>query len=113
MSPFLKGTIAGVAYGALSAATMLPLEFPDKPAALLGAFLNRLGIGLVIGCVRLSWPGWLIGLFFGVLLSLPDAIITRAYAPIVGLGALGGALIGGLIHGWRYPSSSPSAPNVS
>jgi hypothetical protein len=59
MSPFLKGTVAGVVYGVLSAATMLPLDFPDKPAALAGAFLNRLGIGLVIGCVRLPWPvGW-------------------------------------------------------
>jgi hypothetical protein len=101
MSPVLKGVIAGVLYGALSSATMLPLEFPDKPAALAGAFLNRFGIGLVIGCVRLPWPGWLVGLFFGVLLSLPDAVITRAYAPILGLGAAGGTIIGGLTHGWR------------
>ncbi len=59
------------------------MEFPDKPAALLGALLNRFGVGLVIGCVRLSWPGWAVGLLFGLLLSLPDAIITRAYAPIL------------------------------
>ena len=95
--------LAGLAFGALSVGMMLPMEFPDKPAALFGAFLNRFGVGLVIGCVRLPWPGWAVGLFFGLLLSLPDAIITKAYAPILVLGCVGGLLIGGLIHGWRKP----------
>jgi hypothetical protein len=31
---------------------------------------------------------------------LPDAIITKAYAPILVIGAIGGAVIGGVIHGW-------------
>ena len=74
------------------------MEFPDKPAALLGAFLNRFGIGLVIGCARLPWPGWAVGLFFGLLLSLPDAIITKACAQILLLGGAGGS-----IHGWWKP----------
>ncbi len=104
MSAPLKGILAGLAFGALSAGMMLPMEFSDKPAALSGAFLNRFGIGLVIGCVRLPWPGWAIGLLFGLLLSLPDAIITYAYAPILTLGAAGGLVIGGLIHGWRKPA---------
>jgi hypothetical protein len=47
-----------------------------------------------------SWPGWLVGLTFGLLLSLPDAIVTKAYAPILLSGAIGGAIIGGIIHGW-------------
>jgi hypothetical protein len=98
------GVVAGFAFGSLSAAAMLPLEFPDKPAALAGAFLNRLGIGVVIGCVRLPWPGWAVGLLFGLLLSLPDAIITSAYAPILAFGSAGGLLIGGLVHGWRRPT---------
>jgi len=46
---------------------------------------------------RLPWPGWAVGLFFGVLLSIPDAIITKAYAPIIGLGAVGGTIIGIII----------------
>jgi hypothetical protein len=58
----------------------------------------------VIGCVRLAWPGWAVGLFFGLLLSLPDAIITKAYAPILLLGWAGGVVIGGLIHGGRQPA---------
>jgi hypothetical protein len=32
---------------------------------------------------------------------LPAALITRAYAPILIIGVIGGAIIGGIIHGWR------------
>lgn len=103
MSRLLLGTICGVVYGALSAASMIPLPasgFGDKRAALIGAFLNRFGIGFVIGAARLPWPGWLAGLTFGILLSLPSAVITKAYIPILVLGAVGGAIIG-LIVGRR------------
>jgi hypothetical protein len=51
----------------------------------------------VIGAARLPWPGWAVGLFFGLLLSIPDALITKAYAPIIGMGAVGGTIIGALI----------------
>jgi hypothetical protein len=98
------GLVAGLIYGALSAAAMLPLEFPDKRAALVGAFLNRLAIGLVVGAVigapqvdALGLSPWVIGLAVGLLLSAADAVITKAYAPILVLGALGGALIGWLV----------------
>jgi hypothetical protein len=79
---------------------MARMTFPDKKAALGAAFVERFAIGLVIGCVQLGWPGWLVGLAFGLLLSIPSAIITRTYAPILIMGSLGGLLIGGLIHGW-------------
>jgi len=98
------GLIAGVVYGALSAASMLPLQFPDKRAALIGAFLNRLSIGIVLGAVigapqidALRLPPWAIGLAVGILLSAADAVITKAYAPILILGAVGGALIGWIV----------------
>jgi hypothetical protein len=98
------GLLAGVLYGALSAASMLPLQFPDKRAALLGAFLNRLAIGVVIGAVvgapqvdALRLPPWVIGVAAGILLSAADAVITKAYAPILILGALGGGVIGWLV----------------
>jgi hypothetical protein len=61
---------------------MIPLSFSDKTAALTGAFLNRFAIGFVIGAARLPLPSWAQGLIFGILLSLPDAIITKTYAPI-------------------------------
>jgi hypothetical protein len=102
MSKVALGIIAGIVFGALDVCLMLPMSFPDKRAALLGAFASRFAIGLVIGCVQLpSWPGWAIGLVFGALISLPDAIITHKYIPILVLGAIGGLVIGGLIHGWR------------
>jgi hypothetical protein len=90
----MLGTICGIVYGALSAASMIPLSFPDKTAALTGAFLNRFAIGFVIGAARLPLPPWAQGVVFGVLLSLPDAVITKAYAPILILGAIGGLVIG-------------------
>jgi hypothetical protein len=92
------GIVCGLVYGALSAASMLPLRFPDKRAALLGAFINRFSIGFVIGAINLPWPGWAIGLVIGVLLSLADAIITKAYIPIIVFGAVGGTLIGWMVQ---------------
>ena len=100
MSRLFLGTICGLVYGAVSAASMLPLTFNDKTAALTGAFLNRFAIGFVIGAARLPVPGWANGLIFGVLLSLPDAIITKAYAPILILGAIGGQVIGIIVEKW-------------
>jgi hypothetical protein len=104
MSRLSLGLLAGVICGGLSAASMPPLQFPDKRAALLGAFLNRLAIGIVIGAVvgapqvdALRLPPWAIGLALGLLLSAADAVITKAYAPILILGALGGAVIGWLV----------------
>jgi hypothetical protein len=98
------GLLAGLVFGALSAASMLPLAFPDKRAALLGAFLNRLAIGVVIGAalgspqlVALGMPWWVIGLAAGLLLSAADAVITKAYVPILVIGALGGAVVGWLV----------------
>ena len=100
MSRILLGTICGLIYGALSAASMIPLAFEDKTAALLGAFLNRFAIGFVIGAGRLPIPYWAQGLIFGVLLSLPDAIITKAFAPILIVGAVGGTIIGLIVGKW-------------
>jgi hypothetical protein len=100
MSRLLLGTICGLVYGALSAASMLPLTFSDKTAALVGAFLNRFAIGFVIGAARLPVPNWANGLIIGILLSLPDAIIKNAYAPILILGAIGGLIIGLIVGKW-------------
>ncbi len=100
MSSLVLGAICGLIYGALSATSMLPLTFSDKPAALTGAFLNRFAIGFVIGAARLPVPSWANGLIFGLLLSLPDAIITKAYAPILILGVIGGIIIGLIVGKW-------------
>ncbi len=100
MSHQLLGVIAGLIFGVLTVGLMARMAFPDKKAALSAAFVERFAIGVVIGCVQLAGPGWLVGLLFGLLLSIPSAIITKAFAPILVMGSLGGLVIGGLIHGW-------------
>jgi hypothetical protein len=100
MSKLLLGILCGLVFGAIAVATMIPLSFTDKRAAMLGAFINRFAIGFVIGAAVLPLPGWLVGLLFGLLLSLPDAIITKAYAPIIGLGSVGGLIIGFIVGTW-------------
>ena len=97
MSRVLLGVICGLIFGAVDVGIMLPMSFPDKGAAITAAFIARFGIGVVIGSARLPWPGWCVGLLFGLLLSIPDAIITKAYAPIIGMGAVGGAVIGWIV----------------
>ena len=96
MNHVILGTVCGAVFGALAVALMIPMPFPDKRAAMIGAFLNRLSIGVAIGfgITAVAWPGWVVGLMFGLLISAGDAVITKAYAPILGIGAVGGAIIG-------------------
>jgi hypothetical protein len=100
MSSLSVGVLGGVVLGVVAVLSMLPLEFPDKRAALCAAFLNRFAIGVAIGAAQIAWPGWAMGLMFGLLLSVPDAIITKAWAPIIGMGAVGGVLIGLAASHW-------------
>jgi hypothetical protein len=97
MSKLILGLSCGVLFGLLSVGLMLPMKFTDKTSALLGAFINRFSIGFIIGAIVLPLPYWLIGLLIGLLLSVPDALITKAYTPIIGMGAAGGLLIGFVI----------------
>ena len=97
MTHLAFGVVAGTIFGIVAVATMLPLPFPDKRAALAAAFLDRFAIGLVIGVANLDWPTWLTGVFFGLLLSAPSAIITKAWGPILAFGVVGGTIIGFLL----------------
>ena len=101
MSKVVLGLLAGIVFERWMSALCCRCLFPTKRQR-SGAFASRFAIGFVIGCVQLpDWPGWLVGLLFGLLISLPDAIITHKYVPILVLGGIGGLVIGGLIHGWR------------
>ena len=82
---------------------MLPMPFPDKRSALLAAFTNRFAIGVCIGLMAPGRIGWASGLMIGILLSLPSAIITKAYAPILTVGAIGGTAIGWVLHRFGIP----------
>ncbi len=84
----------GLAFGILDIIPMIWLDIPNRWLAISGAFCNRFAIGFLIPLVQIPIPGWLRGLIIGVLLSLPDAIITGAVAPIMGFGIIGGIVIG-------------------
>ena len=94
------GLIAGLIFGIVDVLPMLAMEFSNRQAAILGAFVSRFAIGLLIPLVQLAWPAWARGLFLGLLLSIPDALVTGHYAPILGSGVIGGVVIGAVL-GWR------------
>ena len=95
MNPVLFGLVAGLAFGAVDVALMIPMEFADKKTAMIGAFLSRFAIGFLIPLVKLPLPPVVIGGLVGLLISLPDAAITKAYGAILASG-----LVGGLAIGW-------------
>lgn len=94
MNPVLFGLIAGVVFGVIDVGLMLPMDFPDKKTALIGAFTSRFAIGFLIPLVKMPLPPVAIGALVGLLISLPDAVITKAYVPILATGIIGGAIIG-------------------
>src|SRR5215207_2537147 len=97
VSRILLSIICGLIFGGIAAGIMIPMKFEDKRAAMTAAFINRLAIGFAIGASGLPITGWLNGLIFGLLLSLPDAIITKAWIPIITLGVIGGVIIGVIV----------------
>ena len=90
-----NGLIAGLIFGILDIIPMFFMDsLVDKNSAIIGAFINRFAIGLFIFTVDFPIKGWLKGLIIGLLLSLPDAIITKAFGPVLGMGIIGGLVIG-------------------
>jgi hypothetical protein len=97
MSPIELGTICGLAFGIFASVIMIPMSFDSKKEkyeALSSAFIDRFMIGFLIPNITLGINPIYTGLILGLGLSLPSAIITRAYAPILIIGAIGGLLIG-------------------
>ena len=94
MNRITLGILCGLAFGLLDAALMLPMSFPNKRVAITGAFLDRFAIGFLICVVDLPLPGWASGLLVALLVSLPSAVVTKSYGPILGMGAIGGIIIG-------------------
>lgn len=94
------GVLLGLVIGIVDVLLMLPLAFPDKRAALLGAFCSRFALGFFAATVTLPLPAIAAGTLVGVLTSLPDAIITTAYAPILITGIVFGAIAGWIVDRW-------------
>jgi hypothetical protein len=100
MSRVPLGVLLGLVIGAVDVAIMLPLSFPDRRAALLAAFCSRFALGFFTATVKLPISPFLTGLVVGILTSLPDAIITKAYAPIIITGVVFGAVAGWIVGRW-------------
>lgn len=100
MTRVTLGIILGSVIGVADVLMMLPLDFPDKRTALLGAFCSRFALGFFAATVRLPMHAVAAGVLVGLLTSLPDAIITKAYAPILGTGVVFGAIAGWVVGRW-------------
>ena len=98
MSNITKGIIAGLIFGIASIIPMIFLPFENKARAMTASFISRFAIGFIIFNMELGIPGWLKGGIVGLVLSLPDAIVTKKYAPILGLGTIGGLICGFLTN---------------
>ena len=96
MSPVVLALVCGVGFGIVAVLLMLPMSFPNKRTALVAAFASRFAIGFLIPLVVMPIPGIAKGALVGLLISLPDAIVTKAYVPILIVGAIGGGVIGWL-----------------
>lgn len=96
MEPYY-GILAGIIYGVIDTALMIPIKFDskdEKKIAMIGAFASRFSIGFLIFNTSLPWSAWLNGLLIALIISLPSAIITKSYAPILGTAVIGGLILG-------------------
>ena len=97
MSRLKVGLIAGVDFGVIDIIPMLFMDLPNRNVAIAGAFTSRFAIGFLIPNTALPFAGWVNGLLISSLMSIPDAIITSAFGPILGFGAVGGIIIGFIV----------------
>jgi hypothetical protein len=97
------GVILGLSIGIADVLLMLPLSFPDKRTALLAAFCSRFSLGFFAATINLRLSPIAAGILVGVLTSIPDAIVTKAYAPILVTGVIFGAVAGWVVGRWAAP----------
>jgi hypothetical protein len=94
MNNIIKVVIAGTIFGIVSIIPMFFMTFEDKTRAMTASFISRFAIGFIIFNMELPIPNWLKGGLVGFVLSLPDAIVTKKFAPILALGIIGGVVCG-------------------
>lgn len=97
MSIFLFSILSGIGFALLTVALMLPMKWETKrkkTEAILSAAIERFIIGFMINNVSIISSIPLNALLIGSIMSIPSAIITRAYIPIMIIGAGGSFIIG-------------------
>ena len=85
------GLICGVVFGLFSSLIMVTMKFDsgrEKYEAISSSFVDRFMIGLIVPNTTFGLDPLISGLIIGIGLSLPSAIITRTYAPIMVIGAV-------------------------
>ena len=97
MSRVTLGVTLGLSIGIADVLLMLPLSFPDKRTALLAAFSSRFALGFFAATIHLRMSPIAAGLLVGLLTSIPDAIVTKAYAPILITGVIFGTVAGWIV----------------
>jgi hypothetical protein len=100
MNRIVLGILLGLGCGVVDVLIMLPMKFPDKATALAAAFSSRFAIGFIAANVTLPMHPVLTGALIGLLISIPDAIVTKAYAPIIVTGLIFGALSAWAARAW-------------
>ena len=97
MGSITLGIVCGLVFGVIDVLIMLPMKVEDKrkkTEALIGAFIERFMLGFIIPNLNIGLHPIATGALLGLGLSLPTALIVRAYIPIVGIGIVGGVIIG-------------------
>jgi len=101
MDAIWLGVLCGLGFGVVDVLVMLPMKMENrrkKIETVTSAFIERFMLGFLIPNVSLGIHPIMVGVLLGLTLSLPSAIITRAYAPIMGIGVAGGIIIGVIAH---------------
>ncbi len=97
MDPVPLGIVFGAGFAALELTTLARLRWANrryKVEALTAAAIERFMIGLLIPTADLGTPRWLTGVILGITLSLPSALLTKAYQPLIGMGIVAGLVLG-------------------
>src|SRR3989344_8539830 len=97
MNKITLGIISGLIFGIIDVLIMIPLKYENnrkRTEAMSAAFIERFMIGFLIPNVEIGLHPVVVGAILGLGLSVPSAIITRAYAPIIGTGIVGSVIIG-------------------
>ena len=94
MNQIIKGLVAGTIFGMVSIIPMFLMQFEDKTRTIAASFIDRFAIGFHNLQPGTSCSDWLKGGIAGFVLRLPDVIVTGKYAPIPGLGLIGGIVCG-------------------
>lgn len=101
MDRVLLGAILGVVFGIFDTIPMYFMDgFENKRTAMTAAFIERFSIGLLIGAADFSISMILQGLLISVLISIPTALITKAYIPVLTTAVIGGLVIGFAVGQW-------------